>query len=63
MAFHVPELSRDRTHPILGSTSADGNNGFFHVLSPEPGWVLALMCSDGSDPFIKEKWEHVSVHA
>lgn len=23
MSFHVPELARDTTHPILGSTSAD----------------------------------------
>lgn len=54
--FHVPELARD-THPILGSTSADGNNGAFNVESPEPGWRLALICSDG------DGWEHVSVHA
>ena len=36
---------------------ADGNNGWFHVESPEPGWRLALVCSDGLE------WEHVSVHA
>ncbi len=57
MSFHVPELSRDTTHPILGTTSADGNNGAFHLESPEPGWRLALIASDGSG------WEHVSVHA
>lgn len=55
--FHVPELARDTTHPLLGTTSADGNNGAFHVESPEPGWRLALICSDGGG------WEHVSVHA
>lgn len=55
--FHVPELARDTTHPVLGSTSADGNNGAFRVESPEPGWRLALICSDGMG------WEHVSVHA
>lgn len=55
--FHVPELSRDRTHPILGTTSADGHNGAFHLESPEPGWTLAIIASDG------DGWEHVSVHA
>lgn len=62
--FHVPELARDTTHPTLGSTSADGNNGAFHVESPEPGWRLALICSDGSDPDVPEAdgWQHVSVH-
>ena len=55
--FHVPEASRLTTHPILHSTWADGNNGAFFVDSPEPGWTLALICSDG------EGWEHVSVHA
>ena len=55
--FHVPERARDRTHPLLKSTAADGNNGAFHLDSPEPGWQLALLCSDG------DGWEHVSVHA
>ena len=57
MSFHVPERARSTTHPILGSTSEDGNNGLFLMPSPEPGWTLALICSDG------EGWEHVSVHA
>lgn len=57
MSFHVPEASRDRGHPLLGSTSADGNNGAFHIDSPEPGWQLAFIASDGLG------WEHVSVHA
>lgn len=57
MSFHVPELSRDTTHPIYRSTTADGNNGAFWLESPEPGWRLAILCSDG------EGWEHVSVHA
>ena len=55
--FHVPELARNTTHPLLGTTSADGNNGAFDIESPEPGWRLALICSDGIG------WEHVSVHA
>lgn len=63
MSFHVPEPARDRTHPQLGTTLADGNNGLFRMVSVEPGWFLALICSDSSDPAEPEKWEHVSVHA
>jgi hypothetical protein len=55
--FHVPEYARDRTHPRLGSDASYGNNGAFFLESPEPGWRLMLICSDG------EGWEHVSVHA
>jgi hypothetical protein len=55
--FRVPERARLRTHPRLGSSSADGNNGAFIVRSVEPGWDLALQVSDGMG------WEHVSVHA
>ena len=57
MSFHVPETARDTTHPIMATTRADGNNGAFHLESPEAGWKLALICSDG------DGWEHVSVHA
>jgi hypothetical protein len=65
MSFHVPESARDTTHPLLGSTAADGNNGAFHLESPEPGWMLALICSDGTEPDTPPdgEWEHVSVHA
>jgi hypothetical protein len=63
MSFHVPEPSRDTTHPQLRTTAADGNNGMFRLPSVEPGWFLALICSDGADPTEPEKWEHVSVHA
>jgi hypothetical protein len=55
--FHVPELARDTTHPHLGTTTEDGNNGCFHIESPEPGWRLSLIASDGLG------WEHVSVRA
>lgn len=55
--FHVPELARNTTHPSLGTTAADGNNGAFEIESPEPGWRLWLIASDGMG------WEHVSVHA
>lgn len=59
MSFHVPELSRGgpMTHPALHGTSIDGNNGAFDIASPEPGWRLAFVTSDG------ESWEHVSIHA
>lgn len=57
MSFHVPEYARIRSHPQLGTTEADGNNGAFSMGSPEPGWDLWLIASDG------EGWEHVSVHA
>jgi len=55
--FHVPETARDKEHPILGTSAADGNNGAFHLDSPEPGWTLAVIASDG------EGGEHASVHA
>lgn len=55
--FHVPELARDTTHPVLRTTAEDGHNGAFHLESPEPGWTLAIIASDG------DGWEHVSVHA
>ena len=55
--FHVPELARNTTHPLLRTSSADGNNGTFDLESPEPGWRLVLIASDGMG------WEHVSAHA
>ncbi len=60
--FHVPEGSRVTKHPTLASTILDGNNGAFLVPSPEPGWMLALICSDSSAED-NVPWEHVSVHA
>ena len=65
MSFYVPELARDVDHPILASTQADGNNGAFHLESPEPGWRLMLIASDGSEAPHEHswQWEHVSVHA
>jgi hypothetical protein len=64
MSFHVPEMARV-TRGQMRSTSADGNNGAFDLESPEPGWRLAIICSDGNDPDVPEAdgWEHVSVHA
>ena len=62
--FHVPELSRVR-HGQLASDARSGNNGAFDIDSPEPGWRLALICSDGAEvPEMSAwQWEHVSVHA
>ncbi len=57
MSFHVPELARNTDHPMLGTSASDGNNGAFEIESPEPGWRLMLICSDGGE------WEHVSIHA
>ena len=42
---------------MLAGTAADGNNGAFSFPSPEAGWYLACLASDG------EGWEHVSIHA
>ena len=39
MSFHVAELARNTTHPTLGTSRADGNNGAFDLESPEPGDV------------------------
>lgn len=56
--FHVPEEARWTTAPEpWSSTASDGHNGAFRLPSPEAGWMLAIIASDGDD------WEHVSVHA
>lgn len=57
MSFHVTEMARDLNHPTHWSTSADGNNGVFHLESVEPGWRLMVLASDGGG------WEHTSVSA
>jgi len=58
MAFHVPEGARvTEGHPLIVSTAADGCNGAFQLPSPEPGWILIILATDGAG------WEHVSVHA
>jgi hypothetical protein len=58
VSFHVPEQARWRDAPGgFASSAADGCNGAFRVPSPETGWTLALIASDG------DGWEHVSVHA
>lgn len=56
----MPEVARLEHHPSnpeFDTTAADGNNGCFISASPEPGWALFFIASDGLG------WEHVSVHA
>jgi len=64
MAFHVPEPSRVRSGPMASDPSC-GNNGAFTLPSPEPGWLLLLICSDGTEnPDKREwQWEHCSIQA
>jgi len=56
MAFHVAELCRVTTG-MARSLRSHGNNGAFDLESPESGWRLAVIASDGKG------WEHVSVRA
>lgn len=65
MSFHVPEAARITDHPYLATTAAAGNNGAFTLASPEPGWELWMICSDGTEePDNPDfQWEHCSVHA
>lgn len=50
--FQVPEQFRV-SHPIMGGTKADGNNGLFVI--PFESYELQVIASDGGN------WEHVSV--
>jgi hypothetical protein len=63
MGFHAPPYGRITDHPRLGSTAADGANGAFDLVSPEPGWTLTIIISDGRIAGELGGWEHVSVHA
>lgn len=61
MSFHAPESAR-----IVVDSHYVANNGAFLVPSPEPGWSLLLICSDGRDDDAigpLADWEHVSVSA
>jgi hypothetical protein len=57
--FHVPETMRKCDAGLWSSCAADGNNGAFWLASPEPGWHLLVLASDGE----VTAWEHVSVSA
>lgn len=69
--FHVPEANRILVGIMGTSAREDGANGAFVLPSPDPGWVLVAMASDGTalpeDDVVEAKrvedWEHVSVHA
>ena len=56
MSFH-PTAMRRLTAGPLASSLEDGNNGAFTLPSPEPGWVLFAVASDGMG------WDHVSISA
>lgn len=64
MAFRVPEASRMTTGP-MATRPHEGRYGAFLLDSPEPGWRLVLIATDGQDPDAPEaqEWEHVSVRA
>lgn len=54
--FHVPNTYREKKNPILKSSEADGNNGFFIIPHYRiNGYQLLIQASDGMG------WEHVSV--
>ena len=55
--FHVPVTARMTNCGEWSTTDADGNNGAFLLPSPEPGWRLLVLASDGYG------WEHASVSA
>ncbi len=64
--MNVPEGWRVTNHPTMGTTARDGCNGYFDLPSCEPGWRLAIICSDGRHGDVVgelAEWEHVSVHA
>lgn len=62
--MRVPERYRVTTGP-MATSSEYGRNGCFLVPSPEPGWLLEIIASDGSDSEVPEAdgWEHVSAKA
>jgi len=64
MSFHVPESSRVHDGP-MGTLPNAGPYGAFSVPSPEPGWRLLIIATDGADDAVPDArgWEHVSVHA
>ena len=64
MTFRVPESARLTTGP-LATRPHEGLYGAFRCDSPEPGWSLEIIATDGQDPDVPEAndWEHVSVRA
>jgi hypothetical protein len=64
VSFRVPEAARMIVGP-MGSRPHAGLYGAFMIESPEPGWQLIAIATDGQDPDVPDAapWEHVSVHA
>lgn len=56
MAFHPVRATRIEVG-AMASDASFGNNGAFTIASPEAGWILFFIASDGLG------WEHVSVRA
>lgn len=63
--FHVPETYRiTEGAGIYNSKPFEGNYGAFKVESPEPGWFMLVLATDGlDDKGASNGWEHVSVSA
>jgi hypothetical protein len=49
----------------MGTPPDAGQYGAFYVPSPESGWMLSIIATDGTDDAVSEArgWEHVSVNA
>jgi hypothetical protein len=64
VSFRVPEFARMTDGP-MGTRPCEGLYGAFMLDSPEPGWQLCAIATDGQDPDVPDAhaWEHVSVHA
>ena len=57
--FHAAEAARWMDAPgRWASTAADGPNGAFRLPSPEPGWLLAVIASDGDAQILRLR-EHL----
>lgn len=53
------EEYRLRDHPLLGTTTNDGNNGVFQI--PRVGCTLNIVVGDGWCEGPGKDWDHVSV--
>jgi hypothetical protein len=56
----VPNQFRLRTHPIYGTTDADGCNGAFQIPLKDGRQMFAIV-SDGLEAPMPNQWEHVSI--
>lgn len=64
--FHVPETCRltENVGPYT-TKPFEGQYGAFTIASPEPGWTLLALATDGKDDGygVDTGWEHVSISA